>query len=170
MYTYVAFLRGINVNGRRVLKADLKTCFEGMGFDEVETFLQGGSVRFESEITDTQLLKQQIEQTAEKQFSMPMIAFVFPLAEIKALVEAYPFIRTNDRHAYIILTDGRVTDLLNDWAGSDVDMVKPSTLGFYWSVPIGMTLDSPFAKYISPKRIAEHTTARNINTLEKMVA
>lgn len=37
MNTYVAFLRGINVGGRVVKMADLKACFEQLGFNNIRT-------------------------------------------------------------------------------------------------------------------------------------
>ena len=46
---YVAFLRGINVGGRALVKmADLKKAFEEMGFGYVRTLLASGNVLFES--------------------------------------------------------------------------------------------------------------------------
>jgi hypothetical protein len=46
---YVALLRGINVGGKTLIKmADLKQCVEGLGFDDVSTYIASGSVLFES--------------------------------------------------------------------------------------------------------------------------
>ena len=41
---YVAFLRGINVGGRNVKKADFIAPFEAAGFTGVETFIASGNV------------------------------------------------------------------------------------------------------------------------------
>ena len=42
---YLALLRGINVGGNNIIKmADLKACFENMGFTEVVTYIQSGNV------------------------------------------------------------------------------------------------------------------------------
>jgi hypothetical protein len=43
---HVAFLRGINVGGRRVTMAQLCAAFEALGFAEVGTFLASGNVTF----------------------------------------------------------------------------------------------------------------------------
>ena len=49
---FVALLRGINVGGKTLLKmADLKACFEGLGFDEVSTYIASGNVLFETRRT-----------------------------------------------------------------------------------------------------------------------
>lgn len=170
MTRYAAFLRGVNVGGRKVLKDDLLRCFTDLGFTEVTTFLQSGNVVFESALDDVGVLRRRIEAGLAQQFGMPVITFVYPLSEIKTLIEQYPFERHEDYHAYAVLTDGQIKEMLDDWpADNGTDKVALSALGFYWSVPKGLTLDSPFAKYISPKKVAEHTTTRNLNTLEKMV-
>ena len=47
MPDHAAFLRGINLgHHRRVGKADLRACFEGIGFGEVGTFRASGNVLF----------------------------------------------------------------------------------------------------------------------------
>ena len=49
MTCYVAFLRGINVDGRGVLKMqDLARMFASAGCERVKTYIQSGNVVFES--------------------------------------------------------------------------------------------------------------------------
>ena len=44
MPSYVVFLRAVNVGGRFVKMADLRTALEQAGFTEVETHIQSGNV------------------------------------------------------------------------------------------------------------------------------
>ena len=44
MPSYVAFLRAVNVGGRFVKMAELRTALEGAGFTDVETHIQSGNV------------------------------------------------------------------------------------------------------------------------------
>jgi uncharacterized protein (DUF1697 family) len=66
---YAAFLRGINVSGRRVSGADLCACFEQAGMRDVATFLASGNVVFEDVLAGrsaralTRLLEEQLEAT-----------------------------------------------------------------------------------------------------------
>ncbi|HWO84508.1 MAG TPA: DUF1697 domain-containing protein [Solirubrobacterales bacterium] len=46
MERYVAFLRGMNLGGRRIKNEELRTHFEAMGFEEVATFRASGNVIF----------------------------------------------------------------------------------------------------------------------------
>ena len=49
MTVYIALLRGINVGGRNIIKmADLKSTFESMGLESVQTYIQSGNVLFKS--------------------------------------------------------------------------------------------------------------------------
>ena len=49
MTIYIALLRGINVGGKNKIKmADLKSMFESIGLNRVETYIQSGNVLFES--------------------------------------------------------------------------------------------------------------------------
>jgi uncharacterized protein (DUF1697 family) len=46
MSTYVAFLRGINVGGRRATSDQLRSCLSEIGFEDVATFRASGNVIF----------------------------------------------------------------------------------------------------------------------------
>ena len=46
MDRYVAFLRGMNLGGRRIKDQELRRHFEGMGCEEVATFRASGNVIF----------------------------------------------------------------------------------------------------------------------------
>ncbi|NIP26808.1 MAG: DUF1697 domain-containing protein, partial [Phycisphaerae bacterium] len=53
MRQYAALLRGINVGGKNIIKmADLRACFERMGFSDVRTYIQSGNVLFWATETD----------------------------------------------------------------------------------------------------------------------
>jgi uncharacterized protein (DUF1697 family) len=66
---YLALLRGINVGGNNIIKmTDLKTCFEGLGFDAVRTFIQSGNVVFEAPKRGAADLAAQIEAGLSERF------------------------------------------------------------------------------------------------------
>jgi uncharacterized protein (DUF1697 family) len=49
MAQYLALLRGINVGGNNLIKmAELKRCFEALGFGNVATYIQSGNVLFDT--------------------------------------------------------------------------------------------------------------------------
>lgn len=69
MIKYLALLRGINVGGNNIIKmADLKACFESMGFSDVSTYIQSGNVLFNSSIENKAELIDKIEHTLSEKF------------------------------------------------------------------------------------------------------
>lgn len=66
----LTLLRGINVGGNNIIKmADLKACFEAMGFTNVVTYIQSGNVLFDAEDADTNLHTSVLEQRLSEQFA-----------------------------------------------------------------------------------------------------
>ena len=61
---YVAFLRGINVGGHKVIKMDqLRAVFEAAGLLQVATYIQSGNVIFDASTEiESILLEQQLQQ------------------------------------------------------------------------------------------------------------
>lgn len=50
MATYIALLRGINVSGQKMIKmVELKSMFESLGLQAVQTYIQSGNVLFQDE-------------------------------------------------------------------------------------------------------------------------
>lgn len=69
MSRYVALLRGINVGGKNLIKMlALKACFEGLGFENVATYIQSGNVLFESSETARARLTARIEEALAATF------------------------------------------------------------------------------------------------------
>jgi len=50
---YIALLRGINVDGKNIIKTEqLKQVFEGMDFSDVKTYIQSRNVIFRTSEND----------------------------------------------------------------------------------------------------------------------
>jgi len=61
MTTYIALFRGINVGGRNILAMqDLKDLFEGLGCENVSTYIQSGNVVFQIKDFKTNKLVEEI--------------------------------------------------------------------------------------------------------------
>ena len=89
---YVAFLRGINVGGNKMVKMDdLKKAFESLGFENVRTLLASGNVVFETTREDVAALTKEIEGKLEKIFGFPITGMLRTSEEIHALMVADPF-------------------------------------------------------------------------------
>jgi len=88
---YLALLRGINVGGNNIIKmADLKACFEKMGFDGVITYIQSGNVLFDSEDSDINHLTTTIEQNLSEQFSYASRIVLIPQEKLLRIIQTAP--------------------------------------------------------------------------------
>lgn len=88
---YVALLRGINVGGNNLIKmADLKACFETMGFEDVSTYIQSGNVIFSSSIKSKAKLEKQIEKTLSDTFGYEALVVVVSADQMNSVVNDAP--------------------------------------------------------------------------------
>ena len=96
MTRYVAFLRGINVGGARLIKmADLRDACTSLGFKNVKTYIQSGNVVFDSPETDPDLsgLAKKIENKIRKSFGHEVPVALQTLDDLKAILKRNPFKR-----------------------------------------------------------------------------
>jgi len=92
MRQYIAILRGINVGGKRkVLMKDLKALFVGLGFANVQTYIQSGNVVFESEVGQYSIIEGMIGDGIVHQYGFEVPVIVRTAHEWKQLVEDNPY-------------------------------------------------------------------------------
>jgi uncharacterized protein (DUF1697 family) len=88
---YVALLRGINVGGKTLIKmADLKTCVEELGLDDVSTYIASGNLLFQSSERSAANLEKKIERALEQRFQLPVKVVVLNRAAYARIVKAIP--------------------------------------------------------------------------------
>lgn len=171
MTKYVVFLRGINVGGRIVKMADLKTCLESIGLAEVKTLLQSGNVIFETDKPED-TLKKSIETKLTSTFSYPTVQ-VLTLARLKTIVNDYPYKEAvATQHDYVIFLENGLEMSLEreEYSLSPNEKVMPGKGVIYWRVDKGQTLQSSFAKLLAKPKYRDFNTNRNLNTLKKLIS
>lgn len=90
MDSYVALLRGVNVGGRMLKMADLKSALETDGFTDVKTFIQSGNVLFTSRSKDTLALAKKIENLISDKFNMDVPTLVLSAEQYDRIVKSAP--------------------------------------------------------------------------------
>lgn len=91
MTIYIAFLRGINVGGKNIIKmTDLKQVFESMGVWEVQTYIQSGNVIFKSNEEESYLCKK-IEYEIKAAFGLSVPVVLRMAAELENIICNCPF-------------------------------------------------------------------------------
>lgn len=92
MRRYIAFLRGMNLGGRRITNADLRACFEGMGFSSPTPFLASGNVVFDSDETGPAEVGERIEDGLSDALGYDVPTFLRGADEVRSIAahEAFP--------------------------------------------------------------------------------
>jgi len=89
---YVAFLRAVNLAGRRVVKMqDLKKLFETLPVKNVHTFIASGNVIFDAAVKDPARLERKAEAALEKTFGFEIVTFLRSIPELQQIAECRPF-------------------------------------------------------------------------------
>jgi uncharacterized protein (DUF1697 family) len=88
---YAALLRGVNVGGKRVPMAELRTLMEGLGHGGVRTYLQSGNAVFTSDEGDEEQLAADLERALRKHFGFPVDCLVRTGDYLRAVMDACPF-------------------------------------------------------------------------------
>ena len=82
---YIAFLRAINVGGRVVKMAHLRTLFAELGFSDVTTFIASGNVLFETPATDLPALERQIARYLHQDLGYEVATFLRTPSDLAAI-------------------------------------------------------------------------------------
>jgi uncharacterized protein (DUF1697 family) len=92
MDRYVAFLRGMNLGGRRIKNEELRRHFEEMGFEEVATFRASGNVVFSSAKREAEAkLAQRVEAELDARLGYDVPVFLRSIEEVAAIAAHEPF-------------------------------------------------------------------------------
>ncbi len=91
MARFVAFLKGMNLGGRRISNQDLRAAVESLGLEEVETFRASGNVVFEAGRRHEASVCKLLEEGLLDQLGYEVAVFVRSGAELSDIVDARPF-------------------------------------------------------------------------------
>jgi uncharacterized protein (DUF1697 family) len=89
MPRYAAFLRGVNLGAKRKTgSAELRSCFEGIGLEDVQTFRTSGNVVFE---TGRAPKADRLEKALRESFGFDVDVFLRTAADVRAIASDEPF-------------------------------------------------------------------------------
>jgi uncharacterized protein (DUF1697 family) len=176
MPRYAAFLRGVNLGGQRKTgSAELRSCFEAIGLDDVETFRTSGNVIFDAGREPKAKLQRRGEKALREAFGFDVDVFLRTAAEVRAIAGYEPFpaklVQASDGKLQVAMlskkpsaaTRKQVLELADDenrlaFEGSEL----------YW-LPSGGIRDS--ARYLKPiEKLVGTWTMRTKGTVEALAA
>jgi uncharacterized protein (DUF1697 family) len=173
---YLALLRGINVGGNNIIKmADLKACFEDMGFKDVGTFIQSGNVLFKSAEKDKLKLTRKIEKALSERFNYKSRIVAITHKELKKIIEGTPKGFGKDLDTYrcdVIFLKEPLTPaeaMKNVSIKEGVDTAYKGKYALYFSRLDSRAAQSYLTKIIKLP-VYQNMTIRNWNTTTKLLA
>jgi uncharacterized protein (DUF1697 family) len=88
---YVAFLRAINIGGRRASSQQLAECLDDRGFANVVNFRASGNLIFDAERASATALKRRVDQALTEGLRFEVQSFIRTAAQVRAIASFEPF-------------------------------------------------------------------------------
>lgn len=169
---YAIFLRGVNVNGIKILSKDLIDCLSKLNVSNIRVIMQTGNVVLSSELPEDDL-KRHIEDTLSKTFGYDANVLIYQLNKLKNIAERYPFMPREGYHSYLVFVQpgSMAADIAKpELVDSKLEQIMTSDGIIFWQVVKGHTSDSSFAKELYKPKYKEFLTTRNLQTVIKMLS
>lgn len=151
---------------------ELRSLLEGLGYEDVRTLLQSGNVVLNSAKKPAGVAREISEAVAEE-FGVESVVIVRSRAELADVVKRNPFekvVKDPKRFQVSFLSAKPKAAVVKELAAVDVapERVEFSGREIYAWHPDGIQR-SPLVKLISDKRLGVTATARNWNTVTKLL-
>jgi uncharacterized protein (DUF1697 family) len=173
MARYVALLRGINVGRhKRMPMADLRELLSGLGYSDVKTLLQSGNAVFTSPARSAAGVERAIEKAIADRFGFDVRVLVRTKEEVGAAVAGNPLpVPDGSRFLVSFLDRNPPASRLQqiDAAQVEPEQFAVGTKVLYIWCARGF-MDSKLLPLLSDERLGVVATARNWNTVTKLLA
>jgi uncharacterized protein (DUF1697 family) len=175
MTTYISMLRGINVTGsKKVLMAELKLLYEGIGLKDVSTYIQSGNVLFRTTRKENiETLQTRISEVIKQHYEYDVPVIIRTVEEMEQVIENNPYIKAyeNDKLYVTFLTEAPSKDYIKQLnsieQGADKFELIDREIFLYVPEGYGKTkLSNTFFE----KKLKQQATTRNLNTVKKLAA
>ncbi len=175
MHTSIALLRGINVNGQKMISMEkLRALLEDLGLTGVTTYIQSGNAVFQSGAVKHYVLEKKIKEAIRDIFGFSVPVFVKTKEEWATIVMDNPFLKRRDADisklhvTFLSDTPNRliVDDILAGEYGGDECIFSGKTVYLFCSNGYGKTkLSNSFFE----KKTGLIATTRNWKTVLKLL-
>jgi uncharacterized protein (DUF1697 family) len=174
MKTIVALLRGVNVGGKaKVPMGELKSLLEGLGFEQVVTYIQSGNVVLRTKGGRAEDVARRIERAIADTFSVEARVLIRSPAELQRIADRNPFLGDESDLTKLHVVFLRDTPAKGARARLDPERSPPDRFHFrgrelYLHLPNGSGRSKLTIDYFE-RLLGVDATARNWKTLLKLV-
>jgi uncharacterized protein (DUF1697 family) len=170
---YIALLRGINVGGNTMIKmADLKSCFEGLGFKNVVSYINSGNLAFDATKATEEKICTKIEKAVEKEFGKAIPVMIREQSSINKVLENNPFHGAYETHKQmhvLFMKEEMPKDKSAQLKAASTEQEQFEVIDreIYALLKGGMA-ESLMGRGLIEKQFKVSVTARNWRTVEKL--
>ncbi|SHF98352.1 DUF1697 domain-containing protein [Ornithinibacillus halophilus] len=162
--SYVALLRGINLGKKnKVEMKRLRSLFEEMGFQHVQTYIQTGNVIFEELICEEEQIETQLKET----FGFDIPVTIRSKEDLEKIQQHSLF--TND-NVYALFLKNRLSneqlELLQHSVSDEFDLIDQKNIIIHLSNSFHQT---KYNNAFFERKLKTHSTVRNRNTVNKIL-
>jgi len=176
MPVFIALLRGVNVGGNGMIPmAVLRALCESMGYNDPRTLLQSGNLVLRTARTTPAALSKKLEAAIRKRFGADIRVIVRTPDDLRDVVKRNPFpAAANDDPSHLLVTflggapTKEAAKALAQWKhATEPHKVDGRELYIHYASGVGT---SKFVGPVIEKTLATPGTARNWNTINKLIA
>ncbi len=172
MGIYVALFRGINVGGKNILPMkDLVGILEGIGCDNVRTYIQSGNAVFRAKGTNPKKIAEEISSRILESHGFQPKVLLMGAREFEDAVGHNPFETMEGKSLHFFFLESTPVNADMDELVRVKSNTEEFTLDhniFYLHAPDGIGRSKLAAKV--EKALGVPATARNGNTVRKLIA
>lgn len=174
MKTFISMLRGINVGGQnKIAMPELKRLYEGLGFTDVQTYVQSGNVVFDSSVQSAAELAETIEAQLAQKYGSKITVFVRDAADFRRILNSNPFLTgRNESPSFLHVTFLYQDPKPDQWGSlkapaSSSDEFFPGTREVFLFCPNGYGR-TKLSNTFFERKLAMPATTRNWNTVQAL--
>ncbi len=169
---YVAFLRGINVGGHKIIKMeDLRRMLASYGYLNVGTFIQSGNAIFETANSDAGKLEKEVRTNLSKSLGYEVEIFLRTMRELGKIAGNSPFQEDENSTLYVAFLHKKPSRTAEDALlalQNKVDEFSIRDREAYWFRHRDKG-ESKFTNNLLEKILDAPATTRNLTSVRKIV-
>ena len=176
MIKYIALLRGINISGKnKISMTELKKEFKQLGYKEIITYLNSGNIIFNSNITDKDTIKNNIQLMIKSKFSLDIPIFIITSQELEELLNNNPnWWGKNDKETYdniiFIIPPTTYNDVISVIGSpNEHEKIKEYNNNIFWSYSLKNYRKTNWWSKTASTSISKNITIRTANTMKKIL-
>ena len=176
MIKYIALLRGVNISGKnKISMTKLKEEFKHLGYKEIITYLNSGNIIFNSNITDKDTIKNNIQLMIKSKFSLDIPIFIITSQELEELLNNNPnWWGKNDKETYdniiFIIPPTTYNDVISVIGSpNEHEKIKEYNNNIFWSYSLKNYRKTNWWSKTASTSISKNITIRTANTMKKIL-